>query len=171
LREREPVQRPDANPGPARQGPVVGEETGVVADIRGRANRVAAAYRDATGRSLHLTSGRRTAHSQADAMYIRFVGGERGGYLNAEALGEILAAFDGHQGEAREAVVAAMERVIQAQMGRGEFISNHLSGRALDFRLEPTMTEAERAALREAVQQEGGTVLFETTPPHIHIQF
>ena len=70
----------------------------------------------------------------------------------------------------REERVAALERVIRAQIDRGVFISAHLREGAVDIR-NRDMTQAEKRAFLDGVDEVGGVLaLEESRPPHYHLQ-
>ena len=115
---------------------------------------------------LIVTSGYRPPVRQARAMYDKIVSegsaSVRKLYKSKVAVDEILNAYRANQGN-RENAVDAMIRVIEKQMNRGLFISNHLLSNASDVRLTTNL-----AALREAVNQVGGRIIVERN--HFHIE-
>lgn len=65
--------------------------------------------------------------------------------------------------------VEGMARVFAAQVARGDFLSSHLTARALDLRTRG-LTPGELGALRAAVTAVGGRTVLETRPPHLHVE-
>lgn len=67
--------------------------------------------------------------------------------------------------------VAAVTAVIQAQVDRGQYISQHMSGTAIDVNItSPVMSESQINRVIAAAGALGAKAIHETTPPHIHIQ-
>ena len=92
-------------------------------------------------------------------------------YRNRRAYEEIHDAYrlaSASHADERE-TVEAMASVIQGQVSRGEYISQHLRGEALDVRSR-TMTPPQRTAFEEAVN-----VVLGVSPlveqDHYHVQF
>ena len=150
--------------------------SGVVlpADIEEKFAKIADAYYAATSSDLYITSGTRTASSQASAMHTKLAGGSTlSEYKNQTAAQAIKKAYDdgvaGKKGE--DAIIADMTAVIQSQIDEGTYISKHLIAGAVDVRSK-TMNDDQKQAFRDAVATvEGVSVLLETTPPHWHLQF
>ena len=183
-RTREPrelhggMERPDTSRGTPGPAPQAGDNhfnsngftlsPAVTARLATIANRFAAA----TGRDLVVTSGSRTANSQARAMYDRFQLGETGGYSNPQANSEILLVYRAGMsaGRSQEQIVADMTNVIQGQMARGILISGHLSDRACDVRSRDLSSDQVRQ-LMEISRAQGAVPILEGSPPHVHIQF
>ncbi|WP_437301598.1 hypothetical protein [Sorangium sp. So ce426] len=135
---------------------------------------LASAYFRRTGKELVVTSGTRDPARQAEAMHELFRHGADvlGLYKDKTAAREIKSAYEeGRSAEhAPEATIAALERVIRAQIDRGVFISAHLREGAVDIR-NRDMTPAEKRAFLEGVDEVGGVfALEESRPPHYHLQ-
>ncbi|WP_129581607.1 MULTISPECIES: hypothetical protein [Sorangium] len=135
---------------------------------------IASAYHRRTGKELVVTSGTRDPARQAEAMHDLFRHGADvlGLYKDKAAAREIKSAYEEglSADEPREAVIAALERVIRAQIDRGVFISAHLREGAVDIR-NRDMTPAEKRAFREGLDEVGGVfALEESRPPHYHLQ-
>ncbi|WP_441293133.1 hypothetical protein ACSRUE_26480 [Sorangium sp. KYC3313] len=135
---------------------------------------IASAYFRRTGKELVVTSGTRDPARQAEAMHELFRHGADvlGLYKDKTAAREIKSAYEeGRSAEhPPEAMIAALERVIRAQIDRGVFISAHLREGAVDIR-NRDMTPAEKRAFLEGVDEVGGVfALEESRPPHYHLQ-
>jgi hypothetical protein len=132
---------------------------------------IAANFTRLTGKRLFITSGVRNARGQAAAMYDKFRAGSNGSdYANQPALREIRQTYlRDVDRRSRSEVIHAMTEVIARQIQRGVFISRHLSGRAFDIR-SVDISAPDRAALDRIVHEQGGQLLPEGHPPHIHIQ-
>lgn len=133
--------------------------------------RVRVKYIHLTGRDLVVKSGWRSASDQARAMYknlnafgVSYVSSQ---YRNKTAVRAIIKAYTSQRKRRRNAI-AAMTRVIQAQVRKGIYISNHLRGRAFDIRSRGR-DGAQLAVLREVVQEAGGRVVVEKNHYHIEL--
>ncbi len=155
------------------RGPHYGTESRVElsSDARTFAERIANLYYRETGAEITITSGTRTAESQARAMYHNFRRGGRPRYRNHEAFQEILRTYDDarRSGADERATVAGMAQVIHDQMSRREFISRHLTGHAFDVRIS-NMTAAQRNAFERAVRTVTGHAPG-TEEDHYHVEF
>jgi peptidoglycan hydrolase-like protein with peptidoglycan-binding domain len=129
---------------------------------------VANHYFAITGSGLIITSGYRPPDRQAAAMYKKItVDGEtkvRNLYKAKAAIDEILNAYRKNKGNPVVAV-AEMKTVIESQIKRGVFISNHLLSNAVDVRKRTTNL----ASLRAAVAQVGGRVVIEGDHYHLEL--
>lgn len=135
---------------------------------------IASAYHRRTGKELVVTSGTRDPARQAEAMHDLFRHGADvlGLYKDKTAAREIKGAYEEELSDEQpsEAVIAALERVIRAQVDRGVFISAHLREGAVDIR-NRDMTPAEKRAFLDGVDEVGGVfALEESRPPHYHLQ-
>ncbi|XXX82760.1 hypothetical protein WMF30_28930 [Sorangium sp. So ce134] len=135
---------------------------------------IACAYHRRTGKELVITSGTRDPARQAEAMHDLFRHGADvlGLYRDKAAAREIKSAYEEGLSDdlPSEAVIAALERVIRAQIDRGVFISAHLREGAVDIR-NRDMTPAQKRAFIEGVDEVGGVLaLEESRPPHYHLQ-
>lgn len=146
----------------------------VTADIEARIAPIADAYFAETGRNILITSGKRTALAQARAMYDKLqAGGDFSIYKNKTAAAEIKKAYDDAKasGAAEADVIAAMCKVLEAQVAAGTYISRHLFAGAVDVR-KKDMSAAEKKAFERAVAaQQNVTLLDEGEPPHFHLEF
>jgi HK97 family phage portal protein len=128
-----------------------------------------------TGKILTINSGYRDPQRQADAMYVKFRAGKTGAeYANKRAVAAIYRAYvDGRSAkETALAVRARMKNAIDSQTKKGTYISLHMTGRAVDIKTSGMGYSArERVMLGEIAAAHGGRHFFESTPPHLHIQF
>ncbi len=124
--------------------------------------RLARAYQQQTGQTLHITSGYRPPSRQSSAMasLIQRRGEThvRNLYRNKTAVNEIINAYN--RGGVNE-----MTRVIERQVGNGIYISNHLRNNAVDVSIGTN-----ERILRDIVGQMGGRVLNEGDHLHIELQ-
>jgi hypothetical protein len=134
---------------------------------------IADAYYAKTNTELVVTSGTRTAASQADAMYIKLEIGDDvvklyGGGASVKAIKK---AYDDGKaaGDDKAKIVDAMTKVIEGQMAKGVYISKHLKAGAVDIRSRD-MTDKEKKAFRKAAKGKVKSILLETKPPHWHLQ-
>jgi hypothetical protein len=157
---------------PAVDAPHFSEPGVVIADrIRVQVAKLATSFHEKTGRRLHVISGQRTPSSQARALYTKFSMGDDGSvYADQAAVSEIRKAYIANIANGEAATVKAMEDVITAQLGRGNSISRHLGGKAIDVR-SWTLDSKQIEVLRSLVEGAGGKFLVEDKPPHIHIEF
>lgn len=135
---------------------------------------IASAYFRRTGKELVVTSGTRDPARQAEAMHELFRHGADvlGLYKDKAAAREIMSAYEEGRSTEQppEALIAALEQVIHAQIDRGVFISAHLREGAVDIR-NRDMTSAEKRAFLDGVEEVGGVLaLEESRPPHYHLQ-
>ena len=142
---------------------------------RGRSvlTRIADEYYTRTCGRLEITSGTRTPTGQAQAMWenISHNRSTRVQYRNRRAYDEIYNAYlqASRSGANERDTVEAMTRVIEQQVSRGEYVSRHLQGEAVDVRSR-TMTPLQKRAFEEAVNVVlGGAPLVEED--HYHLQF
>lgn len=142
---------------------------------RERLARIAERYARATGKKLVVTGGTRTPARQAKLMIDKLRHGEDivALYENKAAAKAIRDAYvDGHAKKLSDkALVRAVRKVIEAQIARGVFISQHLQAGAADVRSRD-MGPAQEAAFRAAVKAEPGVLLVderETAAPHFHL--
>jgi hypothetical protein len=165
--------------GPAKEVvPARGARFATLPDVRvshrvaDKLSRIADHYHKRTGKTLVVTSGTRDPHDQAEAVYDKLVGGDDivRLYRNKDAAMELKSVFDRTRPRGRAATIAAMERTIKGQIARGIFISSHLRAGAADIR-STDMTPLDRRHFVEgALATKGVSVLYETIPPHFHVQ-
>ena len=63
-----------------------------------------------------------------------------------------------------------MTSVIQSQIHRGIYISDHMLGRAVDIHVD-NINEHKKSILRRLARQYGGNYIYEDNPHHSHIEF
>jgi hypothetical protein len=149
-------------------------EPGVVLTppLRSALTRLAGTFQEATGRSFHVTSGARTPHEQAVAMFEKLLSGGSltGLYRDYDAARELERAYQRARRQGRGQCVRAMRRVLERQIARGCFISRHLHQGAVDIRSRDMTTAERRTFRRLASRQRGMRVLEEGRPPHFHLE-
>lgn len=136
------------------------------ASVIGPANSLYDNVRAATGYSIHVTSGRRLAPRQADAMYNNYADGTAPRYRNRAAEAEIRAAYNmgRSNGWSKAQTVRAMTEVIQGQVNNGVYISSHMRSNGLDIRTPP-------ANVLEAIRNDPNVRNVGVENDHIHIDF
>ncbi len=171
----------DAAPAPVRKvAPTVHMEV-LARDLRltdtnaERLARIAVRYFKATKKRLVVTGGTRTPQRQAQLMFDKLKRGDDvvGLYENKAAATEVRGAYRDAvaRGEKRKGTIRAMREVIDAQIGRGTYVSKHLKSGAVDVR-SWNMEGALEKSLREAVKQEPGVTLMDERDgpePHFHL--
>jgi hypothetical protein len=140
-----------------------------------RLARIAARYHKATKKRLVVTGGTRTPQRQAQLMFDKLKRGDDviALYENKAAATEVRNAYRdaAARGEKRKGTIRAIREVIEAQIGRGTYVSKHLKSGAVDVRSWNMDGELEKA-LREAVKQEPGVTLMDERDgpePHFHL--
>lgn len=139
-------------------------------EVRRKLALVAQEYNKATGKTLTITDGDRTASEQAEQIYNQIVEGKLGLYTQKQAAQEIKDAFDAGR-RARKSVAQIKQDitvVIGGQMTREVFISRHLRNRGADVRSRD-MSRSDENAFRMAARNNGVEVLREGD--HLHLQF
>jgi hypothetical protein len=141
--------------------------------LRGAVAELAVAFRQAAGRTFHVTSGTRTPLEQAQAMFDKLASGGSltGLYRDYDAARQIEQAYRGSRRAGRVRCVAAMARVLAGQVARGLYISRHLHAGAVDIRSRDMNSRDRRTFRRVASRQRGVRVLEEGRPPHFHLEF
>jgi hypothetical protein len=142
--------------------------------VEDKLNAIAASYQKRTGKAFVVTSGTRAPGSQAEIIFDKLQRGEDLSklYRDKAAVAELKRVYDEAKTQKRgkDATVALITAAIRAQMKRGIFISAHLRAGAADVR-STSMDGDERRAFVDAARDVGGvTVIFESTPPHFHLQ-
>jgi hypothetical protein len=134
---------------------------------------VAEKFHKATGKSLVVTSGTRSAAGQAEVIFDKLAAGDDVVklYKNKTAALELKRIYDAGKAakEDRGAIVDEMTDAIRAQIKKGVFISAHLRAGAADVR-STDMTTSEKHRFVEATEVGGLSVMLESTPPHFHLQ-
>lgn len=124
----------------------------------------------ASGCTLFCTSGVRTAEDQARAMLAKMTAGNDISDLLAlykrDDLVQELAAIP--------QTLSAWMSILQQQIDRGDLLSSHMSGRAVDLRSAQTgtghLTDDEQDRVVAAAKDLGASVVIEDTPAHIHLE-
>ena len=120
-----------------------------------------------------VTSGTRSAQSQAQAMYDKLkAGGSLSIYKNKKAADEVQKAYDDAvAAEKKQAeTVKAMAKVIEGQVAKKVYLSKHLIKGAVDVRSKD-MSADEKKTFKAAAEKHAKSVLLEKSPPHWHLQF
>ena len=141
--------------------------------IKGKVEKIATPYFAATQHKFTVTSGQRSAKSQASAMYTKIAAGSKlTDYRDQTSAQAIKAAYDAgvKARQSRDKTVADMVAVIDAQIANGVYISKHLRDGAVDVRSRD-MDETQRAKFKEEAEKVATSVLLEKFPPHWHLQF
>ncbi len=141
--------------------------------LRNTVAQLAVAFRAASGRSFHVTSGVRTPVEQAEAMFDKLANGSSltGLYRDYEAARQIEQAYQRSRRSGRPRCVAAMTRVLVGQIARGLYISRHLYSGAVDVRSRDMSARERRTFRQVALRGRGVRVLEEGRPPHFHLEF
>jgi LysM repeat protein len=116
--------------------------------VIGRSNALAQEIKAQTGQDMIVTSGRRPADRQAAAMANNYANGTSPGYANQSAEAEVKQAW-------RNGGVPAMTRVLEAQMARGVFISNHMKADSIDVGKNVSLSALQNSPLVKHVGVEG----------------
>lgn len=155
-----------------------GETARISPKIKAQVDAIRADFERQTGLRIKVTSGARTPEEQAQAMYDKLQnGGGLSIYANQTAAAEVQAAYDlaRKSGAGMTDTVASMASVIQDQVGRGVYISKHLTNMAIDISTQSAdrkvLARDKLAILFSIIEKHGGKILQESTPPHIHVQF
>lgn len=166
-----------ASPAPAPPAPVkrysLNSGVTLTADAEKVVGEIADAYYAITKKELVVTSGTRTAASQAGAMYDKLELGDDVVklYGGSSAVKDIKKAYDAGKKakKSRSDIVDDMTKVIENQIKAGRYISKHLRAGAVDIRSRD-MSDAEKKAFRKAAKGKVKSILLETKPPHWHLQ-
>ena len=131
---------------------------------------IAAAYRTATGKSITITDGNRTAAEQAFLMIPQIEKGKIHLYTQKQAAPEVKKVYDAGIAarKPKYQIVQDIAKVIQNQINNGVFISRHLRDKGADIRFSD-MSSAERKVFSQIVIKNGGDPLIEDD--HFHLQF
>ncbi len=144
--------------------------------LTAKATAVANAFYQQTGQNIVINSGYRGPQSQANAMFLKFnLEGNKTypGPAGKQVYNTYLSAKE--NGLSDPEVISAMTSTIQNQVDNKVYVSKHLSGLGMDFKIQTNgvmiYTPAQIVALKAAIVQAGGRVLPESAPPHIHGSF
>jgi hypothetical protein len=150
---------------------VKNESVNLAPDTQKKASEIAQDFFDSTGKEIVITDGTRTTEDQAERMYDKLASGKGVGiYKDKDAANEIKDAYDAavDEGKTKAEIVESMKNVIDNQVSKDTYISNHLRDQAFDVR-SSGMSPAEIQAFRSAVEANGGTVINEGD--HLHVQY
>lgn len=173
-------EQPDVDPGPDTtvsqpSGPPAYEvKPGVQVDpgVSGTLFGIADDYSGANnGGMVIVTSSQRTATQQADAMFNNYQNNSTTTYRDTTLEQQIHDAYTNgvDAGETRDQVVHDMATIIQDAADRGEFISAHLTGQAIDVRLtDSNGNPIDFNKLQAAANAHGYRVIKEGN--HYHLQ-
>jgi hypothetical protein len=122
-----------------------------------------------------VTSGSRTAHQQAAAMYVKLHDEKENIvklYKNRSAVKQIASKYQELLGrdKTRAEIIAGMEQVISAQVSQGIYISRHLIAGAVDIRSR-NLSLAQKKHMINIAKRYKVHILDETKPPHLHLEF
>lgn len=135
------------------------------------AQTVESEYYRLTGKWLEISSGYRTPLLQARAMHrnLRAYGISYvlGVYHRGAAIREIVAVYRRNRRRPQGAI-SLMTRVIEAQLRRGVYVSDHLRGQAIDVRSRGPRG-ANLSALREVARSMRARVLVEKNHYHVEL--
>ena len=155
-----------------------GETARISPNIKAQVDAIRADFERQTGLRIKVTSGARTPVEQAQAMYDKLQkGGSLSIYANQTAAAEVQAAYDlaRKSGAGMTDAVASMSKVIQGQVGRGVYISKHLTDMAIDISTlsadQKVLARDKLGILFSIIEKNGGKILQESKPPHLHVQF
>jgi hypothetical protein len=144
----------------------------LTATVETKIGEIADKYYDKNKKDLVVTSGTRTAAEQASAMYTKLEGGDTlSVYANKTAVADIKKAYDDAKTakKSKDEIIAAMKDVIQGQVDKKIYISDHLKEGAVDIR-NNDMSADDKKKFVEASKEAGITPLEETIPPHFHLE-
>jgi len=134
---------------------------------------IADKYYSLTKKKIVVTSGARTAKSQAHAMYGKLTGGDKLAiYKNQAAALQIKKIYDEavESKKTKNETIFDIEKVIKEQIKKQVYISKHLKENAVDIRSRDMSTD-ENNKFKMAEKGFTTRVILETTPPHFHVQF
>ncbi len=141
--------------------------------LKPQLKKIADAYHKATNKDIVVTSAKRTAASQASALYIRFSkGGNVNDYVRQTEAKAVKKAYDDaiKANKNKAAIIKAMEQELANQIKQGKYLSSHLSSTALDVRSKDMSTTEKREFLK-ACKIVASKCLVEGSPQHFHLQF
>ena len=142
-------------------------------DVNKKVKKIADAYYLSTKKKIVVTSGIRSAQSQAEAMYTKLAGGDNLSiYADQNAAKKIKEIYERgvKEKKKKEALVKEMKEEIDRQIGKGVYLSKHLKKGAVDVRSRD-MSSSEKEAFKKAAKDVADSVILEIIPPHFHLQF
>ena len=143
--------------------------------VKKKVKEIADDYNSLSGKTITITSGTRTAESQAAAMYGKLAGGDTlSVYRDQTSAQAIRKVYDdgiaATPPKARDVIISEIKTKIDGQIVTKKFISKHLKQGAVDVRSR-NMTLEDKKHFKTAAKKVATTVILETTPPHFHLQF
>ncbi len=142
-------------------------------NIKSKIKKIADAYYKAVQKDIVITSAKRTASSQASALYTRFKnGGDVRDYIKQTEAKAVKKAYDdaAKAKKSKTDIIKAMTQILEGQIKKGNYLSSHLSSKALDVRSK-NMSKVEKRAFLKACKTVANKCLVEGTPQHFHLQF
>ena len=141
--------------------------------VKTKIGTIADAYNKLTNKKITITSGTRTAASQAFSMYGKLVAGSKltvyRDQTSAQAIRKIY--DDGViAAKSKSVIVSEIKAEIDSQISNGKYISKHLKKGAVDVRSR-NMTLTDKAHFKTAAKGVATIIILETRPPHFHLQF
>src|SRR5262249_24620693 len=138
-----------------------------------KAEAIGQKFRERTGKTLQVTSGTRTSHSQARAMYVKYIAGYGHSTYRGPLGRQVGAVYEASKraGDNADVTIAKMEAVIVRQIAAGHYISDHLTAHAIDFSVG-NLNARDVRTLEGVIREEGGVPnANEGAPPHVHASF
>ncbi|MCP4486411.1 MAG: hypothetical protein GY820_03695 [Gammaproteobacteria bacterium] len=142
-------------------------------DIEKKVKKIAAEYFKLSKKMIVVTSGTRSASSQASAMYGKLSGGDKlKVYRDQEMAKEILGDYNTAVGakKTNAQILISLQNKIDEQIKNGKYISKHLKKGAVDIRGRD-MTDKDKLNFKKSAAGIAKIVILETVPPHFHLQF
>lgn len=137
---------------------------------KAKVKKIADDFHAQTSKDIVVTSGTRSASSQADAMYKKFSqGGSYTIYKNHTAAKEIYDIYTNSEPNTdKNKIISAMEEKITEQINDQNYISKHLKSGAVDIRSRD-MSNNEKATFKKVAKPYASVIILETKPPHFHL--
>ncbi len=139
--------------------------------VRDKVDGVAKEFNKATGKDLVVTDGMRMPLDQAKRMFYKFKHCDFKTYKGH--LGSLIAKIyrDGVKNKDDDnKITQDMADEIDRNLRLGHYVSYHLVNRAVDFSVRH-LSPKEQKALHSAIKNNGGKILHESVPPHVHANF
>ena len=143
------------------------------ADVKTKIGIIADSYHKKSGKIITITSGTRTAKSQASSMYGKLAAGSDMKVYRDQASAQAIKKIYDEAVKANKTkieIISELTQTIEKQIKEGKYISKHLKKGAVDVRSRD-MTIAQKKQFRESAEATATKVILETRPPHWHIQF
>ena len=143
--------------------------------IEAKVDKLANAFYAKASMDIVVTSGTRTAASQAAAMYRKMSKGEKltDLYRQTTPATELQKVYDDGVKAKKTAdqIRTDLEAKLKKQIAASVYISSHLKSTAVDIRSK-SMTVAQRKVFKTVAQKHATKVLYEgKTDPHWHLEF